>query len=663
MKKFLLYIFIVLLLIFGALYALLFTQMGNNILKPTVESKLTQAIQKKVDIETFSLRLDSLTLRLKIDSHSFLALDGTFNLFKRTFDAAFQTSLKDIAFDPIMISSKMLLQGSIKGDMNNFTLLAKGNALKGDIEIEAQGTQESLHDTKVALKQIDIKELLAIIGKPAYAEGVFDLTMDIKEASKTKVEGNSDFKLLPTKVNATLLAEDFKVNVPKDIIIKASILTQMSGQKVISSIDIDSSLATLKTKQTTFSLATQTLLSDYALFVSNFSKLEPIIGMKLKGEGLFVGDVSYSPTLYSLTLKSSLFDGQSTVKVENDTLEADISRVKLAKIMTFLDKPVYSSGELSVRAKLSSLKELKGVVIQTIDNGKVDTTLVNKDFNQTLPKNVMYSLKSDTIIEKGIATLGAQMLSSLANLTLSNTTFDMKKEALNSEYKIDIEDLSALKTIAKQDLRGSASVQGVIKTEKEKLYVDGKSSLFGGTLNFVLDKNIFKANMKEVKLSELLYTLFYPDFFTSTLFAELEYDLKNAKGVLRATSNDGRFKQNQFGTLLLAITGIDITNEIYKNVLANARIEKEELFFDTSMNSQNTTITLDEGYIHQGTEQLKGKLKAIVLGKEYLATLSGTTSSPKVKLDAGAAAKEALKGKIEKNLPENTKNLLKGFGF
>lgn len=663
MKKFFIYTLIILLIIAGVFYALLFTQMGNNILKPTVESKITQVIQKKVDVETFSLRTDSLTLRLKIDTHSFLALDSTFNIFKKSFDASFQTSLKDIAFEPIVISSKMLLQGSIKGDMDNFTLMAKGNALKGDIAIDAQGTQESLHDTKVALSKIDIKELLALMGKPAYAEGAFDLNMDIKEASKAKVEGTSDFKLLATKVNAPLLAQDFKVIIPNDTTLSASILTQMSGQKIISSIDIDSTLATLKTKQTTFAVDTQTLLSDYTFFVPNFSKLEPMLGLALKGEGRFVGEINYSPSMYALTLKSDLFEGQSTIKVKNDTLEADIARLKLGKIMTFLDKPAYSEGELSVRAKLSSLKELKGVVVQTLDNGKVNTTLVNKDFNQSLPKNLMYSLKSDTIIDKGIATLGAHLLSNLANVTLSNTTFDIKSKALQSEYKIDIEDLSALKTVVKRELKGSASVEGNIKTEKEKLYVDGKSALFGGALNFVLENDLLKASLKEAQLSKLLYMLVYPDFFTSTLFAELSYDLKNAKGVLKATSNDGRFKQTQFGTLLLAITGLDITSEIYKNVLANARIEKEEIFFDTSMNSQNTMITVEEGYLNQSSEALKAKLKALVLGKEYLASLSGTTSNPKVKLDTGAAAKEALKGKLEKNLPENTKNILKGFGF
>lgn len=663
MKKFFLYLFGVLLILLGIFYALFFTQMGNNILKPTVESKIAEAIQKKVDVETFSLRTDSLTLRLKIDTHSFLALDGKFNLFSKSFDAMFQTSLKDITFEPIQINSKMVLQGNLKGTLDDFTLTAKGNALKGDILIDAKGTQESLHDTTVVLKQIDTKELLALLGKPAYAEGLFDLAMDIKEASKTKVEGKSDFKLQATKINDALVLKDFNLSIPPNSMINASILTQMSGQKIISSIDIASTLATLKTKQTTYTLSTQSLASDYLLFVQDFSKFEPMVGLKLKGEASFAGELSYSPVSYALSATSNVFDGQSYLKLENDTLEADLSRLQLSKIMNFLDKPSYSQGELSVKAKLVSLQNLKGVIVQSIDNGRVDTALVNKDFNQTLPKTLTYQLKSDTKIENNRATIEAQALSSLANIFLNNAQFDIKEKAFNAQYKVDVEDLEALKTIAKRELRGKASVTGKIKTAEQKLYVDGKSELFGGAIDFVLENNLFQANMKEVQLSELLYALTYPDFFTSTLAAEVQYDTTSAKGTLKATSQDGRFKQNQLGALLLATTGFDLTQEIYKNVLANARIEQDEVFFDTSMNSQNTMITVEEGYINQATDALKSKLKAVILGKEYLANISGTMSNPKVKLDTSSVVKEAVKGKIEKNLPENTKNLLKGFGF
>lgn len=661
MKKLLLYTIGIILVLGVAVYGLLFTTPGNAVVKPILESKLSEASQKSVAIETFTLRSDSLKIGLKIDTTSFLNLSGNFSLFQKSFDVAFDTSLQNIQLGTVAITSKMTLQGTAKGNMENFHLVANGDALQGKINIDANIAKESLKDTVIALTHIEIKELLSLMALPSYAQGIFDLKATLKNVTKNAVDGVMDFKLLPTTFNPAVISKEFNVEVPQDLSAHADIHAMMEGQTITSAINIISSLATFKTEKTIYTLPTQTLNSDYRAEIGDFAKLEPITKMKLKGSAAFDGKVNYSPQGYEASLNSGIFGSDTKVNVINDTLTATVKNLKLDKLMDFLGQPLYTQGEFSLDTKLESIKNLKGTLSQKIDNGKINTTLVNKDFNQTLPQTLTYTMKTEATMADNLIKATSTLGTSLADITLTNLVYHLKELSLATNYTVNIPDLSKLNTIAQRELRGKLALNGQIKQAKDLLLVDGASSVFGGKMDFKLENDNFKASLQNAQLSELLYTLFYPDFFTSTIAAQVDYDLKNAKGKLNATSNDGRFKQNQLGALLIATIGFDITKEIYKNTVFDADINKEAIKFKANMVSQNTQIKTDDGYINQTNKDISSKIDIKIKESLYVAKVSGKTDNPKVKLDTGAVLKGVIEGKTGEKAP--VKNILKGLGL
>ncbi|MDD3343375.1 MAG: hypothetical protein PHR87_07360 [Sulfurospirillaceae bacterium] len=669
MKKFLIYAVSFVLILSAALFGLLFTSAGNAIVKPILESKIAQATQKPVSLDTFSLGISHLSFSATIDKTSFVKLNGTYNILGKSFDVTFDTSLENIAFDAISITSKMSLKGTAKGDINTIHIIANGKALQGTIAIDANVLdQKSLKDTTLTLEHVEVKELLSLLSQPLYAQGLIDLNANLKNVTPSAVDGLVDFKLHPTALNTEAFTQTLGIDLPQNTTAQANMHALLKGQTITSSLNILSTLSNLKMQKMLYNVSSQTFHSDYAITIHDFSKLEPLTKVLLKGQASMNGEINYSPKGYDATLNSDIMESDTKAHIINDSLIASITNLKLDALMNFLNKPSYTQGDLTLEAKLDSLKALKGTITQHISNGRVNTTLVNKDFNQTLPQSLTYSMQTDAIIDDHLIKATSLLDTSIANISLKNFVYDLKKLDLISEYHVNISDLSKLKDIAQRDLQGKVILDGHIKQSKEALMMDGISSLFGGKFSFKLDNNMFKAALDDAQLSELLSMLTYPDFFTSTIAATIDYDLTNDKGSLKATSNDGRFKQNQLGVLLLAVTGLDITNEIYNTIVFDANILKEIIHFKANMVSQHTHIKTDNGMINQATKDIASKIDIQIRDKNYTAKLSGKTDNPKIKMDTGAL----LKGLLGESVSDGNKtakekapiqNLLKGLKF
>ena len=85
MKYFLTFISI-LSLIFLTLFFILFTQSGNNILKPYIQKYLKEELKKEIKIEAFTLKTNFLDTEIIIDKNSKIILNGNFNLLEKVFD-------------------------------------------------------------------------------------------------------------------------------------------------------------------------------------------------------------------------------------------------------------------------------------------------------------------------------------------------------------------------------------------------------------------------------------------------------------------------------------------------------------------------------------------------------------------------------------------------
>ena len=100
------------------------------------------------------------------------------------------------------------------------------------------------------------------------------------------------------------------------------------------------------------------------------------------------------------------------------------------------------------------------------------------------------------------------------------------------KYAVDIKELALLKPMTGADIRGSFRLYGNVKGTKNKLTVNGKSDLAESNTKFEAILKEFsptsiKVNMKDLKLSKLLYMVKQPHY-TDGLFS-LDADISDAR--------------------------------------------------------------------------------------------------------------------------------------
>jgi hypothetical protein len=151
---------------------------------------------------------------------------------------------------------------------------------------------------------------------------------------------------------------------------------------------------------------------------------------------------------------------------------------------------VYASSRLDVELKLTSLdpKNLLGDAKITLKEGKINTAVMQKHYNVTLPQTQFHST-SDVKLQGKDVLYKTTFDSNLATLT-SQGTIQPETLRMDLRYCVEIQELAVLKPITNADIRGPLNIKGEIKGAKEKLTINGLSDIAGSD-------TIFQATLKE----------------------------------------------------------------------------------------------------------------------------------------------------------------------
>ena len=80
----------------GIIYMLLFSGIGNSIIRPFVETRLGNSIEGQVNLEEFMLRTNRFAFKIVLDKDSIISVKGTLDLFDQTVDADYDLNILDL---------------------------------------------------------------------------------------------------------------------------------------------------------------------------------------------------------------------------------------------------------------------------------------------------------------------------------------------------------------------------------------------------------------------------------------------------------------------------------------------------------------------------------------------------------------------------------------
>ncbi|MDD2291097.1 MAG: hypothetical protein PHV52_02350 [Aliarcobacter sp.] len=674
MKKLFLSLTLLIVIILGSVYGILFTKYGNGIVASYIEEKVNSGQNDvKLKVEDFTLTLKNLNFDASINDNSKINISGDLSLFKKSVDLKYDIKINELS------TLKNLTKQEFKGP-----LVTSGIFTGNDQEAIIQGVSDiaqsqtkyyfNLEDFEpkninIQVKNAKIEDLLVLLNKPLYAKGDLNVLADIKNASLSKLDGMIVAKVSNGKVNNEVINSEFNQGFESTINFQSDINAILTPNKAEVKSNLISALGEIYMNKTTIDLSANSVKSDYKIDIKNLAKLEGVISKKLNGQFITNGSFKAFDETIQIEGNSDIFEGITKyngefVNSKASNIKFSIENAKLEKFLQVLNEPIYTTGDLNIEGdiKNADLNKLEGSIISKIDNGSIVNEVANVVFKQDLKEKLNYNLEIDTSLVPNQAVSKAYVETTMGNLTVQKAVYDFTQDSLISDYLLNIPVLEKLKDITKMNLKGNLDINGELSNKGNNLSVIGNSKTLGGTFDFDLKNDQLKANLKNIDVQELSTMLDYSKIFDAKANFVLDYDLLSKKGNLSGKLLNGHFLENNFTTLINQLTKGDLTKEVYETFDINSQIDDKVLTSDLIMKSQNTQLTTKNSVLDLKQDLIDAKIDTTIKDKTFAVSVNGQTSAPKISLDVKDLLKEQLNKQLEKKKEKLQEKLNKALG-
>ncbi|EFR46335.1 hypothetical protein HCCG_00882 [Helicobacter cinaedi CCUG 18818 = ATCC BAA-847] len=655
----------IILALFVLIFCVLFTPPGNALLKPIIQGQIDKYAPIKLELETFSLGISSVELKIAHNDTIIITLGGDFSLFSQTLDLALKVDARDIAVLGELVDTP--LQGSFvinttaKGSLKHLEVNTTSDIAKSFTDIRV--TLQDFTPTAILanIKDAQIKEFLAMAGIKPYASGSLSLEADIKGDQNMNFNGNTLLQIAQGLVDSTLIKKDFDVDVPKTTFV-TTLNALFDMDKLNHDFSFNGNIGNIHSSGQTL-LKTLSTNTSYAVDLSDLSAFTPLVGMPIRGSFNTKGEVKGG--IESLEIKGSSNIASSNTSYEAllknlapDTIKAQVSNLKLDTLLWMIYMPRYADMRLNLNAVVSELD--KGISTKTdlTLTGTTNNVVMKKEFDLDMP-NTKFNLTSGVVLKQGIGEANSKLDSDIANLNLAKTQINLKDSSFVVPYVATIPNLKKLKFLTGMELAGDFKAQGTAKL-KDTLYADFSTQSLGGSIDAKLDNNKLFASLKDVNTLKLFSIAQLKPVFSSSMNGDFNYDTLTEKGTLKAVLSNGKLMPNEITQLAEKYLKTDITKEAYEDAGLNATIDKKLITTDIGLTSNNTAIYAQEASIDTEKGKINADIKFQIKDKYIYLKARDNLASPSLSIDASdlikAEASKALSKGAEQAIDKYIKD-------
>lgn len=664
MKKIFFILFILILFFIFSIFGILFTNYGNSLVASYIENRVNNE-QDKVELKVDKLNFTFKTLdfNARINDNSYLNINGNFELFNRKVDLKYDIKINELEKLKNLLNydfkGSFFTNGSFVGDEKNSIIKGVSNFASGETNYNINLVDFEINNVILNSKNLKIEEFLSLLNKPIYSKGILNIDTNINNFKSKNINGNLVVNIEKGFLNNEVVNKEFNQTLSSNVSFESKINSTIVQNKAISNINLNSSLFNIIFEKFELNLLNSEYFGEFNIFVKELQKLESFIGKKLKGEFNSKGLLKSANNTISVEGFSNILESESNYKIyikdrALDTLEFKIKDAKVENFLKLLDEPIYAMGNLEASGKINNLKELNGNSLVTLKNIKLVNEVINAVYNQNINETIILDSKIDTIFENNSAISNLDTKSNIANLNIKDLIFDFKTSNLVGKYNFTSDDLSKLKEFTKTTLKGDIKIDGNIKTNNNKLILDGKSNIAKGNFDFILNDNILNINLKDASMRDLLILINQKDNFDAKVNMKLNYNLFTKKGDLLADFLNGHFLENDFTRLVKQFANTDLTKEVYETSKLNTKIDDKVLTSNLFMQSQRSKIEVNNSKIDLEKNIISAKIDTEIKDNKFSVSLENDLHNPTLSFD--------LKDVLQKNIDKLGEKLNKFLG-
>lgn len=652
MKKFFIVFFILILFFIFSIFGILFTNYGNSLVASYIENRVNNEQDKvELKVDKLSFTFKTLDFNARINDNSYLNINGNFEIFNRKVDLKYDIKINELENLKNLLNydfkGSFFTNGSFVGDEKNSIIKGVSNFASGETNYNINLVDFEINNVILNSKNLKIEEFLSLLNKPIYSKGILNIDTNINNFKSKNINGNLVVNVEKGFLNNEVVNKEFNQTLSSNVSFESKISSTIIENKAISNINLNSSLFNIIFEKFELNLLNSEYFGEFNLFVKELQKLESFIEKKLKGEFNSKGLLKSANNTISVEGFSNILESESNYKIyikdrALDTLEFKIKDAKVENFLKLLDEPVYAMGDLEASGKINNLKELNGNSLITLKNIKLVNEVINAVYNQNINETIILDSKIDTIFENNSAISNIDTKSNIANLNIKDLIYDFKTSNLVGKYNFTSDDLSKLKDFTKTTLKGDIKIDGNIKTNNNKLILDGKSNIAKGNFDFILNDNILDINLKDGNMRDLLILINQKDNFDAKVNMELNYNLFTKKGDLIADFLNGHFLENDFTKLVKQFANTDLTKEVYKTSKLNTKIDDKVLTSNLFMQSQRSKIEVNNSKIDLEKNLISAKIDTEIKDNKFSVSLENDLHNPTLSFD--------LKDVLQKNI-------------
>ncbi|WP_169753270.1 hypothetical protein [Campylobacter mucosalis] len=203
-------------------------------------------------------------------------------------------------------------------------------------------------------------------------------------------------------------------------------------------------------------------------------------------------------------------------------------------------------------------------------------------------------------------TAKSELSSQIFTLNTKNTSYEISKNAINSDFYINLNDLSRLEPIIKQKLNGTLKASGDVELLENRL-VNLKTivSGLGGTIDANLKGEKLNAKANDIKLKELFLLLGQKPVANATINSDIILDTKNLDGNIALSLKNGEFDSKNMSEFVA-----NFPNGIKFNATSGIKITKNIANFSAEILSDLVNLKDITGNFDTKSGDLKADLNA-----------------------------------------------------